>query len=190
MYRTFCILFTAFLLATGVNSFACVGKTLVIGALDAPNERLLAQMMAVIITERTGTTVNVVHFDDQQKLYEAVAREEVNLLTENTSRALQMLGREAGSDADNDYSLVKEEFESRYQLILLKPFGKSPALTDMDVPIVAASILIEYPALPRVLNKLAGITREKNYADVLASVASGSKPNQAARDFLKKKRFI
>ena len=188
------LILTVFLVLFSVNSFACVGKTLIIGAVNSPNDRLLAQMMAVIITERTGTTVNVEYFDDHTQLFEAVKKREINIFTENTGRALQLIEKDAGSDGDLNYSTVKEEFKSQYHLVLLKPFGAQQAdagdKSFVDVPVIASGILIDYPALPRVLNKLKGISQDKNYVKLLAAVESGDKPNQVARDFLKKKRFI
>jgi glycine betaine/choline ABC-type transport system substrate-binding protein len=192
MKKQMLLLLTAALLLCSANSFACVGKTLIIGALALPNEQLLAQMMAVIINERTGTTVNVQYFDDLQQLYAAVEKKEVNIIAENTGRALQRLGKETSGDADAIYSTVKEAYRKELRLVLLKPFG-SPAAGDtpfVDVAAIAEGILIEYPALPRVIEKLAGIVQEKSYPQLLAAVESGDKPNQVARDFLKKKRFI
>jgi osmoprotectant transport system substrate-binding protein len=182
----------ALLLLCGTNSLACVGKTLVIGALDGPNDQLLAQLMAVIINERTGTTVNVQFFNDSGKLYEAVEKGEVNIMAENTGRALQRLDREPDGDADAVYLTVKEAYRQELQLVMLKPFGSAAEGDDrfVDVAAVAEGILMEYPALPRVIEKLAGITSENSYPQLLAAVASGSKPHQVARDFLKKKRFI
>jgi len=180
------------LFSTG--SFACVGKTLTIGALTTPSDQLLAQLMAVIINERTGTTVNVVSYDDQEKLYEAVKKREVNIFTENTGRALKQLGMEASGDADTIYSDVKDRYKKQLHLVLLKPFAETDLTAGdgpfMDVPVIAEGILIDYPALPRVLNKLAKIMNEKSYNRVLAAVESGDKPNQVAKDFLKKKRII
>lgn len=194
MKKVILLALTVLVMLFGTNSFACVGKTLIIGSLTSPNEKLLAQMMAVIINERTGTTVNVEYFDSQKDLYEAIKNKKVNILSENTGRALQVLGMDPAGDADSIYSSVKKEYKEQLQLVMLKPFGQSPDSTGenrfMDVPIVDAAILIDYPALPRVLNKLAGITQKKNYSKLLASVESGDKPNQVARDFLKKKRFI
>lgn len=192
MKKQLSLLLTAFLLLISANAFACVGKTLVIGALTTPNEQLLAQLMAVIINERTGTTVNVQYFDDPQKLYAAVEKKEVNIIAENTGRALQRLGRETSGDAEAIYAAVKEGYRKEYQLVLLKPFGKTATADQpfMDVAAIAEGILIEYPALPRVIEKLAGIAQEKNFPQLLSAVESGDKPNQVARDFLKKKRFI
>ena len=194
MKRVIQLVLIMFLMLFGTNSFACVGKTLIIGSLTTPNDKLLAQMMAVIINERTGTTVNVEYFASQKELYDAVKDKKVNILSENTGRALGILGMEPAGDADSIYATVKKEYKDQLQLVMLKPFGRSPDSTGgnlyMDVPIVDAGILIDYPALPRVLNKLAGITQKKNYSKLLASVEAGDKPTQVARDFLKKKRFI
>jgi len=194
MKKATILLLSMFLVLTGSSSFACVGKTLTIGALTTPNDQLLAQMMAVIINERTGTTVNVVNFDDRNKLYEAIKKREVNIFTENTRRAVQQLGIEAAGDADAIYEEVKEKYKEQLHLVLLKPFGQSADDSEdslfMDVPVIAEGILIDYPALPRVINKLAKIVKEKSYSRVLAAIESGDKPNQAARDYLKKKRII
>ncbi len=194
MKKVILLVLAAVFVLFGVNSFACVGKTLIIGSLTTPNEKLLAQMMAVIINERTGTTVNVEYFESQKELYEAIKKKEVNILSENTGRAVQILSMDVSGDADSIYSAVKKEYKDQLQLVMLKPFGQSPDVAGenqfMDVPIVDSGILIDYPALPRVLNKLAGITQKKNYSKLVASVESGDKPNQVARDFLKKKRFI
>lgn len=194
MKKIILLMLTVSLVLLSVNSFACVGKTLIIGAVNSPNDRLLAQMMAVIINERTGTTVNVEYFEDHKQLFEAVKKREINIFTENTGRALQLMEKEAGSDGDSNYLTVKEEFKNQFHLVLLKPFGtlQSDAgdKSFMDVPVIASGILIDYPALPRVLNKLNGIAQDKGYVKLLAAVESGDKPNQVARDFLKKKRFI
>mgnify|MGYP001182257468 CR=1 FL=1 len=194
MKKRMLMLLTAVLLVCTGNAFACVGKTLVIGALSSPNDQLLAQMMAVMINERTGTTVNVVYFEDQQKLYAALEKKEINIISENTGRALQKLGKEVSGDANAVYSSVKEAYKSQLRLIMLKPFGKvEEAAGDkpyVDVAVIAEAILIDYPALPRVIEKLAGIAQDKGYAQLLGAVAGGDKPNQVARDFLKKKRFI
>lgn len=181
-----------FLTLFSVQSLACVGKTLVIGALDTPNDRLLAQMMAVIINERTGTTVNVEYFDDHGKLFAAVKEKHVNIFTENTGRALELINKKAEGNAEVDYLTVKQEFKSQFHLVLLLPFGKAESADNAfeDVPVIDDGVLVDYPALPRVLNKLKGIAGDKGYGKLLAAVESGDKPTQVARDFLKKKRFI
>lgn len=186
------LVIAAFLLGFASSGIACVGKTLIIGALDNPYERLMAQMMAVIINERTGTTVNVEFFDGEKQLFDAIEKREVNIYMENTDRAMQQLGMDLKDDQETIYSVVKEAYKKQLHLVLLEPFGPSPTGDGSAtyVPVIAEGILIEYPALPRVLNKLAGIAEEKNYSRLITAVESGDKPSQVARDFLKKKRFI
>ncbi|GAB4343628.1 MAG: lipoprotein [Desulfobulbaceae bacterium] len=192
-HASFLLVSAAFFLLSAAAGFACVGKTLTIGALPTPNDQLLAQMMAVIINERTGTTVNVVNYENEEKLYEAVKKREVNIFTENTGRALRQLGMTAEGGTDEVYTAVKEKYREQLHLVLLKPFGSSGTGDNsmyQDVPVIAEGILIEYPALPRVLNKLAKVVQERNYPKLVAAVESGDKPNQVARDFLKRKRII
>ena len=176
-----------------VQAFACVGKTLIIGATSSPNDQLLAQMMAVIINERTGTTVNVTYYDSPEQLFEAVKKREVNIYVENTGRALQLLGKTASGDAQSVYDAVKDDFKSQFHLVMLKPFGEMSTdaqVSYVDVPVIAEGILIEYPALPRVINKLAKVTGGKNFTKLLSEVEAGDKPNQVAKDYLKKKKVI
>lgn len=184
-----------FSMATAGNSFACVGRILVIGSLNNPNNTLLTQMMAVIVTERTGTTVEIKYFDTQDALYGAVKKKEVNVLVENTGRAMQLLGMEPTGKADENYATVKKAYRDRLDLVMLDPFGTVPGKDNgdtrfEDVPVVASGILSNFPVLPRVLNKLAGITRDRRYPKMLASVTSGSTASKVAKDFLKKKKFI
>ncbi|HSH69816.1 MAG TPA: hypothetical protein VK997_07850, partial [Deferrisomatales bacterium] len=47
-----------------VPAAACVGKTLIIGAVETPEGRLVAQVIAILINERTGTTVKIQNFAD------------------------------------------------------------------------------------------------------------------------------
>jgi osmoprotectant transport system substrate-binding protein len=188
------LLSTFLLVCLAANAFACVGKTLIIGTLNTPNETLLAQMMAVIITERTGTTVNVEFFDNQEQLQEAVKKRDVNIYTENTGRALKQLGMKEEGDAQAVYETVKDAYRNQLHLVMLQPFGELQGSGDdkssFYVPVVAEGILVDYPALPRVINKLAAVTEDKKFIKVLAGVESGDKPKQVARDFLNKNRFI
>lgn len=194
MKKTILIFCAILLVSASANSLACVGRTLVIGSLNTPNDKLLTQLMAVIIVERTGTSVNVEYFDSQDALYEAIKKKEVNVLSENTGRAMQLLGMEPAGDADSIYSAVKKAYREQLGLVMLEPFGAPTGSAGdtlfMDVPIVGAGVLTNFPVLPRVLNKLAGITQIKNYPKLLASVESGDKPTQVAKDFLKMKRLI
>ena len=68
----FVILWTA-------NSFACVGRTLYVGSLDTTEDRVLAQMLVLLINERTGTTVKIRYFDDTEALYSALKENDIGV---------------------------------------------------------------------------------------------------------------
>ena len=62
------LIFAVFFLLSSVQSNACVGRILNIGIMDTLNENLLAELVSVLINERTGTTVNVKVFDDREEI--------------------------------------------------------------------------------------------------------------------------
>jgi len=188
---TFIIILPLFMfLAAWSPASACVGRTLTIGSLGSAEEKLLSQLLAVIINERTGTTVVVEQYGSQKALYDAASAGKVSIFVENTGRALQMLGKTMAGDEEAIYLAVKEDLAERFGLVVLKSFGKSNIENGHFIPVVPASILLDYPALPRVVNRLAGIAEDRDYQKSVSSVSSGGKANRIARDFLLKKRFI
>jgi glycine betaine/choline ABC-type transport system substrate-binding protein len=175
----------ALFLAFGRQSDACVGKTLYIGAMDSTYEQLFSEMLLVLISERTGTTVNIKYYKDSRELYNAVKKNEVGILVENTDRALDMLGRQREQNLEAAYRIAKEEFRRNLNLVWLKPFGFSGYS-----PILTVDVLSNFPALPRVINKLGGIMNEEIFSKMVRSVKSGEKPKTVAREFLKARKLI
>lgn len=180
--------------AQALPAGACVGRTLNIGALNAADELLLAEILSNIINERTGTTINVRSYQSAQELYEAVARKEVDITVENTSRAMQVLNRPEQADADKAYQAVRAAFDKEKGLVWLKPFGfqrtKSGGGASHTAPLLRREVFGDFPALPRVIDKLGGLITDEAYAKMVKSVESGEKPRKAARDFLKAKKLI
>ena len=182
----FFLVIPAYLILTfSHQSDACVGKTLYIGALNSTYEQLFSEMLLVLISERTGTTVNIKYYKDSRELYNAVKKNEVGILVENTDRALEILGRQREQNLEAAYRVAKEEFRKNLNLVWLKPFGflsYSPLLT--------VDVLSNFPALPRVINKLGGIMNEEIFLKMVRSVKSGEKPKTVAREFLKTRKLI
>lgn len=173
---------------------ACVGKVLNIGVINSPDEQVLAEMLSTLITERTGTTVAVKLYANTQDLYGAVKKEQVDILVENTARAMRVLNKPAEKDAKKAYDVVKTAYEKEKGLVWLKPFGFLNGAGG-DVPshtstVLRTGILANFPALPRVINKLGGIMNDEAYAKLLHSAKSGEKPKKVARDFLKSRKLI
>ncbi len=183
---------TMIILLSSVQSYACVGRILTIGVVDSINENLLAELVSVLINERTGTTVNVKVFENREEIYLAVKKEEVGIVVENTGNALEMLSIPNSGNTETDYDVAKEKFRETLNLIWLKPFGTMPDKNSHKyyTAVITEDVLINFPALPRVINKLKNIADDRRIKKVIQSVKSGKKTRRVVRDFLKKKKLI
>lgn len=173
---------------------ACVGKILNIGVINSSEGQLFSEMLSILINERTGTTVNVRFYKNAQELYEAVKVNQVDISIENTTRAMHVLNKPVEVDVKKAYEVVKTTYEKEKGLVWLKPFGFSngnggehPSYT---ATILRVEVLNNFPALPRVINKLGSIINDETYTRLIKSVESGEKPKNVARDFLKLKKLI
>jgi len=173
---------------------ACVGKVLNIGVVNSPEGQVLSEVLSTLITERTGTTVTIKFFRNEQDLYEAVRKEEVDISVENTSRALRVLNKPAEADAKKAYDVVKATYEKDKGMVWLKPFGflngNGRGTSSYTATILRTAVLTNFPALPRVINKLGSSINDESYARLIKSVQSGEKPKKVAKDFLKSKKLI
>jgi glycine betaine/choline ABC-type transport system substrate-binding protein len=172
------------ILAVSHSSMACVGKTIHLG-ISMADEKLIAEMASLMISERTGSSVKIDFYKDSKALYEAVKQGKVNILMENTDRALVVLGKSKGS-AGMGADAIKSEYRKNFNLTWLNSFGAAPQYA----PVLTADTLANYPALPKLLNKLAGALSNDTYAKLLKSVESEDKTRKAAKDFLKGKKLI
>ena len=192
MKRLTILILAVFILLSSVQSYACVGRILNIGIVDTLNEKLLAELISVLINERTGTTVNVKIFESSEEIYQAVKKEEIGIVIENTDNALGMLNISKSGSTEGDYKVSKKEFRERKNLVMLKPFGSMPDDRNQKYysAVISEDVLINFPALPRVINKLKNILNDKRIGKVIKSARSGKKTRRVARDFLKKKKLI
>jgi osmoprotectant transport system substrate-binding protein len=175
---------------------ACVGKTLVVGSLDNPQHQVLAHMLSVLISERTGTTVKVVPVAGHAEAHDAILRADLDMYVEYTGIGqVTLLKDQPIADADSLYKAVKARYNQELNLIWLKPFGFSderyaPEGTVADAaPVVRKDTLKKFPALARLINKLGGAIDAETIKELEAESAAGSSKD-VARRFLKKNRFI
>ncbi|MDP3112522.1 MAG: hypothetical protein Q8M71_10520 [Thermodesulfovibrionales bacterium] len=188
------LLFAAALFIFGGNVEACVGKVISIGILNSLDEQILAEMLSVLINERTGTSVQIKYYKDSKEIYSAVRKGEIGILIENSDRALEVLGMPKSNDAKKAFDIAKEEFSMKFNLVWLSPFG---LLTGDEgnsrcyySTLITNDVVHNFPALPRLVNKLGGIMDDEIFARMLKNVKSGEKPRKIARDFLKTKKLI
>ncbi len=180
------------------NSFSCVGRILYVGTLDTTEDKVLSQMLVLLINERTGTTVKVRYFDNNEALYNALKENDeekrADIIIENTDDALVLLKKPKPGDLNQTYKQVKELYESELGLIWLNPFGFKHATGDgkqtISAPLVRRDVLTNYPLLPRVLKKLAGAINDETFLTLTAKVRDGEKPQNISKDFLRAKKLI
>jgi osmoprotectant transport system substrate-binding protein len=165
---------------------ACVGKTLFIGVTDSPHELMFAEIISILVTERTGTSVKIVTYKDTGEMYRAVKKGEVGVVIENADRALKFLNLPAVGSAKASYEAAKKEYRHDLNLVWLEPFGGSRYYA----PVVAVETINNLPALPKLLNKLAGTVNDDTDAKLTGLVRAGGEPKKVARDFLKTRKLI
>ncbi len=186
------ILLAATLIMPVGEAYGCVGDIITIAIPDAPAEQILAELVAVLLTERTGTHVQVKTFENQKRIFDAVKVGEAGILIENTDRALAKLGKKKG-DGKDAFVVSKNGYQERFNLIWLKPFGVlkgGPNSKKLFGPVITTEIMRNFPALPRVVNKLAGVLEENDLPKMIAAVLSGKDKKSVARDYLRSKRLI
>ncbi|MCI5143207.1 MAG: hypothetical protein D3909_16075 [Candidatus Electrothrix sp. ATG1] len=192
MRSTTTLMFTAslFLLLTFTStSHSCVGRILNLTVNESTEQQIIANIMATYITERTGTTVNIVNDP------EAVGTQcpsDICITYINTGLA-GMSSESQGSDDQENYSLVKEYYIENENLVWLKPFGyKGPVQQEnasMAVPVANRESLAKFPVLDRVINKLGNLIDDSSLEQLLQQAESGN-VESAAKDFLKTKNLI
>ncbi len=171
----------------GGSAWACVGKTVVVGAVETPQGQVLAQVFALLINERTGTTVKIEAFSDLDALHRGLATGDVDLAVERAGSALQRLGLEPPGDAEEAFSAAKAEYLKRLNLVWLPPLGFGGAEREgLAAPVARKATLKKFPALPRLIAKTQGLLSEP----VVAELASQPEPARAAREFLRERKLI
>jgi osmoprotectant transport system substrate-binding protein len=175
---------------------ACVGKSLIVGTMEGAQQEVLAQMLALLISERTGTSVKVVPVDNHEKAHEALLRADLDMYVEYTGIGYVMLLKEEPiADGKELFRAVKDRYNQDLNLVWLLPFGFSeaelaPAGTVADAaPVVRKDTLKKFPALARLINKLGGAIDEATMKELEKACENGQS-REVARDFLKKNRFI
>ena len=188
------ILIIAALAFFATQAGACVGKILTVGVTNSSEGQLLAEMLSTLVNERTGTTVVINYYDEVQDIYKAVQEQKVDISIENTARAMDMLNMQPEADAKKAYKAVKATYEKEKGLIWLKPFGfmksEDNGPQSYTATILRMDILNNFPALPRLFNKLGSKINDASYSKLIKSVESGKKPKRVAKDFLKSKKLI
>ena len=190
--KKFIIILALFLLAApGV--LACTNFPINVGVIDTPEGRVLAETLSILINERSGVTVGTHYFKTSAEMYKAVAEEKLEMIIENTTAALLVMDTPVVEDPQVNLDQAKELFKGK-KLIWLKPFAFTAKDTKGNSVITASVIsrksLTQFPALPRVIGKLAKVIDNEALAGLVKGVKGSKKPRVVARDFLIEKHLI
>ncbi len=160
-------------------SIACVGKTIYIGHTSNKNDELMANILARLITERTGTSVKLKKYQDIGSAVKASQSGEIDIFTIDEKNALETTGARSKDEA-------KETYNVKFNLVWLKPINDKE---EYLVPVIRKDTLKKFPALPKLLEKLNGTINNTQLEEVRQdSEKRGMK--DAVKDFLKKKGLI
>ena len=179
-----------FLLLTFTStSHSCVGRILNLTVNESTEQQIIANIMATYITERTGTTVNIVNDP------EAVGTQcPSDICITYINKGLSGMSSESQENDDQEkYSLVKEYYIENENLVWLKPFGyKGPAQqpeASLAVPVANRESLAKFPVLDRVINKLGNLIDDSSLEQLLQQTKSGD-AESTAKEFLKTNNLI
>lgn len=182
---------------TWSQAHACVGRKLVLGALEDDRQGMVSRILSILVHERTGTTIEVKYYPDMDELMERVLKGKVDLFVDYVDPALARLEEDSSNLTREDgYSTVKRRYDEEFNLVWLKPMGFSGqdaqgTSQGWAAVVVRKGTLKKFPALPRLLEKIG--TRVPLSDDVLEGlVAKGreTKPAKVAREFLKEEKLI
>lgn len=196
------LLLGAFLLfsVSGIKTVnACVGRKLVVGYKAFTEQKILAELLAILIEERTGTKVTLKEIEDTMEAHRALEDNEIQLYVEYTGLGLkEILGGKTEKDARKVYTTVKDAYRQNFNIIWLKPFGFNTknkvyqeeikeGLPLFAVPVVRQDTLKKFPALARLINKLNGKINTSTMDGLIVEVEKdGKSVKEVAGGFLNK----
>ena len=178
---------------------ACVGRTILVGYYDAPEQVMVANLLAVFIDERTGTTVKLSRFRTREEAFDAIRHDKVSLYTDYSSILLsKFAGERPAGDDEKNFARLKEVLDRKYNVVWLAAFGYDRYFPEKanngERPgqagvMLCKDTLSKFPALPKLLGKLRGVLDNETMASLLRE-ASMSDPKTVARRFLKTRKLI
>jgi len=174
------------MLLLGGNAESCVGKVLHIGILDSAAEQIIAEIVANLVTERTGTSVKIVTFKNAKDVYAAAQKGEIGLVVESRDRAFDIIGKPHDSNPKSAQETLRREYQKSFNMVWLDSSGGNSSYA----PVLSSETVSSLPALPKLLNKLSGVLTDDACKKLVKSAKSDEKPKKIARDFLKAKRLI
>ncbi len=185
---------------TASSGWSCVGRILTIAVDQNADQLVIGNMLAVLINERTGTTVNIRKAEDVESCFRMVKDEDADIFIYYTGMAMPDADALKSKSPDEIYSLIKQFYKDKYKMIWLKPYlyhgpvGKGGAagpsdMVSMAAPVTTVKVLDRFPILDRVINKLCDKIDDTVMKQLIDE--AGKRPvKDVVRDFLKNRNLI
>jgi glycine betaine/choline ABC-type transport system substrate-binding protein len=194
------ILTLGFFVALPNPVHTCVGRLLIVAVSDSTDQVIMGQMLSVLINERTGTTVEIVHPGDVKRCHETVLNGKANIYIGYIGMGGAITaGSSKVDDPQKVYTLVSQSYREEFGMIWLKPFGFRGPLTfeaggkkesvSLAAAITTKDVLKKFPILDRLINKLGGRI-DNNTIDELRENTKNQDVKEAVRGFLKAQKLI
>ena len=200
LFLTLCVILTNLAALAAKPLHGCVGRLLIVAVSSSADQVIMGQMLSVLINERTGTTVNIVHPGDLKACHETVLNGKADIYIDYIGLAQTSTG--ISSDVDDPqeaYTLVSQSYLDKFGMVWLKPFGfQGPWTSEIQpgkeggtlaAPIATKDVLRKFPVLDRLINKLAGRIDNK----IINELKKNTKDQDlevAVREFLKAQKLI
>ena len=182
------------------KTLPCIGRLLSLGITGNEDQKVMAEILSVLISESTGTKVNIIEFHTLEECREAMKKEELDLYLDYVYSGLISINSGINQDKNSGkaYSRVKHLFAQKFSFIWLKPFGydNPEALpenaegtkntSNQAVCVARKKVLNRFPILPRLINKL----KNKIPNDTLTKLEQSEKKKKAVKAFLEEKKII
>lgn len=179
---------------------ACVGRILTVSVNDTIEQKLIGQLLATYVTERTGTTVNMITINDDTANEDQIKQAKADIILNYLNVGLTKIqGADNTGEAQENYGLVKQYYIDTFDMVWLRPLGyRGPLLNSTDakqgslslaIPVTTRDVLNRFPVLDRVINKLGGRIDERT----LQQLIKATETNEIAvvvKNFLKDQNLI
>ena len=188
MKRLFALALAAVVAIEGY-AVPCVGKTIVVGHYGTAESEMIANVVAVLLRERTGTTVKLRKYGDTREIHKAMVDDEIAIYQEYSRVALtEVLGEGPGKSAAEEFSRVKVLYNDKFDMVWLNPLGFNRGNSQAAL-IILKHTIAKFPALPKLLNKLSGPLTGAALDGMVKRAASDGF-EKSAREFLKAEKLI
>ena len=190
----FTIILFVLIYMTMHSADACTGKVIVIGTSDTPVKKVSAEIIMQLIAERTGTKAKIIFYSDKYEVRDGLNTTDEEsqidiLLVNNLASEWGITFTKAKMDDEEFPAYALTEREKDYDLWIL-PDSSWTTTSYGYYPLLRKKLLVDFPALPRLLNKIKSRLSIVDFSKLVEEVKSGKKAKNVAKDFLEYKGLI